>query len=118
MGPVPHTHQLRLRRKPKTCTVALRRSSVYWLKAFRPETFTCFLLFSLVFSCLFLFSLFLIFSLLSSFLLLSLFSLFLSFYFLFFSLFFLVCRYLPTQNPMFPRSSRRFVKYIYIFRKS
>merc|ERR1712105_434107 len=71
MGPVPHTHQLRLRRKPKTCTFALRRSSVYWLRAFRPETFTCFhlfslvftcfLLFSLVFSCLFLFSHFLIF---------------------------------------------------------
>merc|ERR1712055_960153 len=82
-SPVPHTHQLRLRRKPKTCTVALRQSSVYWLRAFRPEIFTCFLLFSLVFTCFllfslvfycfFLFSLFLIFSLLSSFLLFSLF---------------------------------------------
>merc|ERR1712030_41630 len=59
--------------------------------------FSCFHLCSLVFSC---FSLF--FS--------SIFSLILSF-FLFSLLFFLVCRYLPTQNSMFPRCFRRFVKY-------
>merc|ERR1712215_416912 len=86
--------------------------------------FSCFHLFSLVNTCVLLsFPVFTFSYFFSSFLLSLVFSFFsfFSFSFFLFSLFFsffLVCRYLPTQNHMFPRSSRRFVKYMNIFRKS